>query len=59
MSVAGRESGEVGRNGGGKSLLRSIKEVAIVAYRMAKGEGKLEKWVHLVEASPVAREFGL
>ena len=39
-------------------MLRPVKEVVIVAYRMAKGEGKLEKWVHLIEASPVARGFG-
>jgi hypothetical protein len=39
-------------------LLRPVKEVAIVAYRTAKGEEKLEKWVHLIKASPVARGFG-
>ncbi len=26
---------------------------------VAKGEGKGEKWIHLVEAKPIARGFGL
>lgn len=57
-AVAGEGNKGGGRNGGDKSFAPAIKEVAIVAYRITKGKGKLEKWVHLVEASTVARGFG-
>ena len=41
-----------------RAQLWRVKEVVMVAYRMAKGEGKLEKWVRRREASMVARGFG-